>query len=63
MTKVDLVRRKLKVIINNYNHKGMLKDAEDFAEDDRIAKERIDAKSSLESYIYSIKNQMEDEVL
>lgn len=34
----------------------MLQDAEDFAEDDKVAKERIDSKSSLESYIYSVKN-------
>jgi endoplasmic reticulum chaperone BiP len=40
----------------------MLKEAEEFAEDDKLAKERIDAKNSLESYIYSIKQQMEDEV-
>jgi heat shock protein 5 len=40
----------------------MLKEAEDFAEEDKLAKERIDAKNSLESYIYSIKNQMDDEV-
>lgn len=40
----------------------MLQEAEDFAEEDRVAKERIDAKNSLESYIYSIQNQMDDEV-
>lgn len=41
----------------------MLKEAEDFAEEDKLAKERIDAKNSLESYIYSVKNQMDDEVV
>lgn len=34
----------------------MLKEAEQFAEEDKIAKEKIDAKNSLESYIYSVKN-------
>lgn len=38
----------------------MLKEAEEFQESDRIAKERIDAKNSLESYIYSMKNSIED---
>lgn len=41
---------------------GMLKEAEQFAEEDKIAKERIDAKNSLDSYIYSVKNQIDDEV-
>lgn len=38
----------------------MLKDAEEFAEQDKLAKEKIDAKNSLESYIYSMKNSVED---
>lgn len=38
----------------------MLREAEEFAEQDKVAKERIDAKNSLESYIYSMKNQIED---
>jgi heat shock protein 5 len=38
----------------------MLKDAEEFAEQDKIAKERIDAKNSLDSYIHSMKNTVED---
>lgn len=38
----------------------MLKDAEEFAEQDKVAKEKIDAKNSLESYIYSMKNSVED---
>jgi molecular chaperone DnaK (HSP70) len=44
------------------NFLGMLREAEQFAEEDKVAKEKIDAKNSLESYIYSVKNQMEDEV-
>lgn len=38
----------------------MLKDAETFAEADREAKEKIDAKNSFESYIYSMRNTIED---
>ena len=34
----------------------MLREAEEFAEQDKSAKEKIDAKNSLESYIYSMKN-------
>jgi endoplasmic reticulum chaperone BiP len=37
----------------------MLREAEEFAEQDKTAKERIDAKNSLESYIYSMKAQIE----
>jgi heat shock protein 5 len=40
----------------------MIREAEQFAEEDKIAKEKIDAKNSLDSYIYSIKNQIDDEV-
>lgn len=38
----------------------MLKDAEEFAEQDKTAKERIDARNSLESYVYSMRNTVED---
>ena len=38
----------------------MLKDAEEFAEQDKLAKVKIDSKNSLESYIYSMKNSVED---
>jgi len=38
----------------------MLKDAEVFAEQDKIAKERIDAKNSLDSYVHSMRNTVED---
>jgi len=39
----------------------MLKDAEEYAEQDKAAKERIDARNSFEGYAYSMKNQIEDE--
>lgn len=38
----------------------MIKDAEQFAEQDKQVKEKIDAKNSLENYIYSMKNTVED---
>jgi heat shock protein 5 len=38
----------------------MLRDAEQFADQDKKTKERIDAKNSLENYIYSMKNTVED---
>ena len=38
----------------------MLKEAKEFEEQDKITKERIDAKSSFENYIYSMKNTVED---
>jgi heat shock protein 5 len=38
----------------------MIKDAEEFAEQDKNVKEKIDAKNSLENYIYSMKNTVED---
>ena len=33
-----------------------LQEAKEFEEEDKKVKERIDAKNSLESYIYNIKN-------
>ena len=38
----------------------MLNDAEKFAEEDKLAKEKIDAKNSMDSYIHNMKNQLED---
>jgi heat shock protein 5 len=38
----------------------MVKEAEQYAEEDRLVKERIDAKNGLESYLYNLKNTMED---
>ena len=38
----------------------MIKDAEQFADQDKKVKEKIDAKNSLENYIYSMKNTVED---
>ncbi|KAJ2818786.1 ATPase with role in protein import into the ER, partial [Coemansia furcata] len=38
----------------------MVKEAEEFAEEDRVLKDRIDAKNTFEQYLYSIKNQVTD---
>lgn len=39
----------------------MVQDAEDYREDDRLIKERTDAKNSLEGYLYNLKNLLEDD--
>lgn len=39
----------------------MLREAEEYAEQDKILKSRIDAKNSFESYLYSIRNSVTDE--
>lgn len=39
----------------------MLRTAEEFAEEDRIAKEKITARNSMEGYIYSLKSQIGDD--
>jgi len=39
----------------------MLKEAEDYADADKAARETIDARNSLEGYAYSMKNSIEDE--
>lgn len=38
----------------------MIRDAEKFADQDRELKEKIDAKNSLEHYIYTMRNTIED---
>ena len=38
----------------------MIKDAEKFAEQDKVLKEKIDAKNTLENYIYTMRNTIED---
>merc|ERR1712219_13143 len=39
----------------------MVREAEQFAEEDAQAKDRIDAKNALESYAYNMKNQINDD--
>ncbi|KAL5731365.1 Luminal-binding protein 5 [Ranunculus cassubicifolius] len=38
----------------------MVREAEEFAEEDKKVKEKIDARNSLETYIYNMKNQVGD---
>lgn len=38
----------------------MINDAEKFAEEDKKVKERVEARNELESYVYSLKNQIGD---
>jgi heat shock protein 5 len=38
----------------------MIREAEEFAEEDKKAKEQIDARNNLDSYIHSMKNTIED---
>ena len=39
---------------------SMIRDAEKFADQDKVLKEKIDAKNSLESYVYNMRNTIED---
>jgi heat shock protein 5 len=39
----------------------MVREAEQYAEEDKKVKERIDARNGLESYLYNLKNTLEDE--
>jgi len=38
----------------------MIKEAEQFADEDKLIKERIDAKHSLQNYIHTMRNTIED---
>lgn len=38
----------------------MLREAEENAEADKLAKERIDARQQLDNYIYSVKSSLND---
>lgn len=38
----------------------MVREAEEFAEEDKKVKEKIDARNSLETYIYNMKSQIND---
>ena len=39
----------------------MIQDAKHFEEEDRRIKERVDARNGLESYVYNLKNQLDDD--
>lgn len=38
----------------------MVREAEEFAEEDKKVKERIDARNALETYVYNMRNQIND---
>ena len=55
------------IVIQNDNNRlspedieRMINDAEKYADEDKKLKERVDAKNELESYCYSLKNQVGD---
>lgn len=59
--------KKNNIVIKNENGRlsdeeiaRMLKEAEENAESDKLAKERIDARQSLDNYIYSVKSSLND---
>merc|ERR1712160_134020 len=39
----------------------MVREAEEFADEDKKVKERIDARNGLESFVYNLKNTLEDD--
>ena len=39
---------------------GMIDEAEKFADEDKALKEKVDARNGFESYIYQMKNTVED---
>lgn len=39
----------------------MVEEAEKFAEEDKITREKIEARNGLENYAFSLKNQVKDE--
>ena len=39
----------------------MVEEAEEFAEEDRIVRERIQSRNGFESYLYNLKSHLEDE--
>lgn len=58
---------KEKIVITNDQNRltpedieKMIHDAEKFAEDDKVLKERVETRNELESYAYSLKNQISD---
>lgn len=58
---------KEKIVINNDQNRlspedieRMINDAEKFSEEDKKVKERVEARNELESYAYSLKNQIGD---
>merc|ERR1711904_709888 len=47
--------------LSKYDIDRMAREAEQYAEEDKVAKERIDAKNQLESYCYQMKNTISED--
>lgn len=47
--------------LNEDQIERMIREAEEFAEEDKKVKQRIDSRNGLESYLYSLKNTLEDD--
>ena len=43
-----------------YFESHMVQEAEDYAEEDKLLKEKVDARNALESQLYSVKNTLSD---
>lgn len=39
----------------------LVQEAKDYADEDRAVKERVDSRNGLESYLYSLKNSLDDD--
>jgi len=46
--------------LNEEEIKRMVKEAEEFADEDKAVKEKVEAKNQFENYLYQVKNSIED---
>lgn len=58
--KNDIVIKNDENRLSDEDIERMINDAEKFADDDKKVKERVEARNELESYAYSLKNQIND---
>mmetsp|Transcript_21588 Transcript_21588/g.32810 ORF Transcript_21588/g.32810 Transcript_21588/m.32810 type:complete len:655 (+) Transcript_21588:37-2001(+) len=58
--KVTITSEKGRLSEEDIEH--MIQEAEQFAEEDKEVKDRVDARNGLESYIYNMKTQLDDDV-
>jgi len=56
--KITITAEKGRLSMNEIDR--MVKEAEEYAEEDRRVKERVDARNGLESYVFNLKNVLED---
>ena len=55
---LHLLRSLSRFRLSDEDIEKMVKDAETFAEEDKKLKEKVEARNELESYVYSLKNQV-----